>query len=89
VKSGRRTPLPLQFLPIMNQSKEEINKALLLEAFDTLFNKKDFAKAAEYCASSLRTKGKTSCGLLLNLADFCASRAFSELPERILVLDSE
>ena len=30
------------------QTKEEENKALVLKAFDRLFNKKDFAKAAEY-----------------------------------------
>jgi hypothetical protein len=30
------------------QTKEEENKALVLKAFDTLFNRKDFAKAAEY-----------------------------------------
>jgi predicted SnoaL-like aldol condensation-catalyzing enzyme len=32
----------------MNESKEEKTKALVLDAFDVLFNKKDFAKAAEY-----------------------------------------
>ena len=30
------------------QTKEEENKALVLKAFDTLFDKKAFAKAAEY-----------------------------------------
>jgi hypothetical protein len=30
------------------QTKEEENKALVLKAFDTLLNKKDFAKAAKY-----------------------------------------
>ena len=30
------------------QTKEKENKALVLKAFDTLFDKKDFAKAAEY-----------------------------------------
>jgi len=30
------------------QTKEEESKALVLKAFDTLFNKKDFAKAAKY-----------------------------------------
>ena len=29
----------------MSQTKEEKNKALLLDAFDTLFNKRDYAAA--------------------------------------------
>jgi predicted SnoaL-like aldol condensation-catalyzing enzyme len=32
----------------MNQSKEEKNKALVLEAFETLFNKRDYAAAERY-----------------------------------------
>ena len=32
----------------MNQTKEEKNKALVLEAFDTLFNKRDYAAAEKY-----------------------------------------
>ena len=32
----------------MSQSKEEKNKALVLEAFDTLFNKRDYAAAERY-----------------------------------------
>jgi predicted SnoaL-like aldol condensation-catalyzing enzyme len=32
----------------MNQTKEEKNKALVLEAFDTLFNKRDYAAAERY-----------------------------------------
>src|SRR5271156_6027215 len=32
----------------MNQTKEAKNKALVLEAFDTLFNKRDYAKAERY-----------------------------------------
>jgi predicted SnoaL-like aldol condensation-catalyzing enzyme len=32
----------------MNQTKEAINKALVLNAFDTLFNKRDYAKAERY-----------------------------------------
>jgi predicted SnoaL-like aldol condensation-catalyzing enzyme len=32
----------------MNQSKEEKNKALVLEAFDTLFNKRNYAAAERY-----------------------------------------
>ena len=32
----------------MNQSQEAKNKALVLEAFDTLFNKRDYAKAEQY-----------------------------------------
>jgi predicted SnoaL-like aldol condensation-catalyzing enzyme len=47
------------------QTKEEENKALVLKAFDTLFNKKDFAKAAKYSsegyipAQRQRKTGKT------------------------------
>src|SRR6202047_2826075 len=32
----------------MNQTKEAKNKALVLEAFDTLFNKRDYAAAERY-----------------------------------------
>jgi predicted SnoaL-like aldol condensation-catalyzing enzyme len=32
----------------MNPTQEEKNKALVLEAFDTLFNKRDYAAAARY-----------------------------------------
>jgi predicted SnoaL-like aldol condensation-catalyzing enzyme len=32
----------------MNQTKEQKNKALVLEAFDTLFNKRDYAAAERY-----------------------------------------
>jgi predicted SnoaL-like aldol condensation-catalyzing enzyme len=32
----------------MNQTKEAFNKALVLEAFDTLFNKRDYAKAERF-----------------------------------------
>jgi len=32
----------------MNQTKEANNKALVLEAFDTLFNKRDYATAERY-----------------------------------------
>jgi len=32
----------------MSRSKQEENKALVLEAFDTLFNKRDYAAAARY-----------------------------------------
>jgi predicted SnoaL-like aldol condensation-catalyzing enzyme len=32
----------------MNQTKEEKNKALVLKAFDTLFNKRDYAAAERY-----------------------------------------
>src|ERR1700738_430505 len=32
----------------MNQTKEEKNKALVLEAFDTLFNKRNYAAAERY-----------------------------------------
>ena len=32
----------------MNPNKQEANKALVLEAFDTLFNKRDYAAAERY-----------------------------------------
>ena len=32
----------------MSQSKQEKNKALVLEAFDTLFNKRDYVAAERY-----------------------------------------
>jgi len=32
----------------MNSTKQEKNKALVLEAFDTLFNKRDYAAAEKY-----------------------------------------
>jgi predicted SnoaL-like aldol condensation-catalyzing enzyme len=32
----------------MNRTKQEKNKALVLEAFDTLFNKRDYAAAERY-----------------------------------------
>ena len=32
----------------MSQTKQEKNKALLLEGFDVLFNKRDFAGAEKY-----------------------------------------
>jgi hypothetical protein len=32
----------------MNPTKQEKNKALVLEAFDTLFNKRDYVAAARY-----------------------------------------
>jgi predicted SnoaL-like aldol condensation-catalyzing enzyme len=32
----------------MSQTTQEKNKALLLEAFDTLFNKRDYAAAERY-----------------------------------------
>jgi predicted SnoaL-like aldol condensation-catalyzing enzyme len=36
----------------MELAKAEKNKALVLEAFDTLFNKKDFAAAERYWSPS-------------------------------------
>ena len=33
----------------MEQTIEQKNKALVLEAFDTLFNRKDFTAAEKYC----------------------------------------
>ena len=34
----------------MNQTIEEKNKELVLKAFDTLFNKRDYAAAERYCS---------------------------------------
>jgi predicted SnoaL-like aldol condensation-catalyzing enzyme len=36
----------------MSQSKESKNKALVLEAFDTLFNKRDYAAAERFWSSN-------------------------------------
>jgi predicted SnoaL-like aldol condensation-catalyzing enzyme len=36
----------------MNQTREARNKALVLEAFETLFNKRDYATAERYCSPS-------------------------------------
>jgi predicted SnoaL-like aldol condensation-catalyzing enzyme len=36
----------------MSQSIQEKNKALVLEAFDTLFNKRDYAAAEKYWSSN-------------------------------------
>ena len=36
----------------MNQSKESKNKALVLEAFDTLFNKRDYVAAERFWSSN-------------------------------------
>ena len=36
----------------MNPTKQETNKALVLEAFDTLFNKRDYAAAERYWSPS-------------------------------------
>jgi hypothetical protein len=48
-KVVRKKPRVMEIKSYANtQTKEEENKALVLKAFDTLFNKKDFAKAAEY-----------------------------------------
>jgi len=33
----------------MSQTQRETNKALVLEAFDTLFNKRAYAAAERYC----------------------------------------
>jgi predicted SnoaL-like aldol condensation-catalyzing enzyme len=35
----------------MNRTKQEENKAVVLEAFDTLFNKRDYAAAERYWSS--------------------------------------
>ncbi len=33
----------------MSRTKQEKNKVLVLEAFDTLFNKRDYVAAERYC----------------------------------------
>lgn len=35
----------------MNQAREETNKSLVLQAFETLFNRRDFAKAMDFWSS--------------------------------------
>jgi predicted SnoaL-like aldol condensation-catalyzing enzyme len=35
----------------MSQTMQERNKALVLEAFDTLFNKRDYAAAEQFCSA--------------------------------------
>jgi hypothetical protein len=40
----------------MNQSIQARNKALVLEAFDTLFNKRDYARAERYWSPNLTTR---------------------------------
>ena len=39
----------------MEQTIEQKNKALVLEAFDTLFNRKDFAAAEEVLVAQLHS----------------------------------
>jgi len=58
----------------MSQTIESINKALVLEAFDTLFNKRDYAAAERYWSPAT-----SSTALTLNLAEkvsSSSSRAF-------------
>jgi hypothetical protein len=40
----------------MSQSMESKNKALVLEAFDTLFNKRDYPAAERFWSSNYRPK---------------------------------
>jgi ketosteroid isomerase-like protein len=43
----------------MNQSIESKNKALVLEAFDTLFNKRDYAAAERYWSPNYNWRNLT------------------------------
>ena len=43
----------------MSTSKEEKNKALVLEAFDTLFNKRDYSAAERYWSAELYPAQRT------------------------------
>ena len=40
---------------VMSQTTQERNKAFVLEAFDTLFNKRDYAAAERYWSPRLYT----------------------------------
>ena len=44
----------------MSQTIQEKNKALVLEAFDTLFNKRDYAAAERYWSPNLSSTALTS-----------------------------
>jgi predicted SnoaL-like aldol condensation-catalyzing enzyme len=44
-------PLPIQEETTMSRTSPEQNKALVLEAFDTLFNKRDYAAAERFWSS--------------------------------------
>ena len=39
-------------VPQMEKTREEANKALVLEAFDTLFNKRDYKAAERYWSAN-------------------------------------
>jgi hypothetical protein len=58
----------------MNQTIEEKNKALVLAAFDTLFNKRDYASAERYCFFT------NNESLLVAKADGVDSRELARLP---------
>jgi hypothetical protein len=44
----------------MNPTKQERNKALVLEAFDTLFNKRDYAAAENFGRLTVSSTALTS-----------------------------
>jgi hypothetical protein len=47
----------------MSQTLQEKNKALVLEAFDTLFNKRDYATAERYFAGHVSSAWHSqACG---------------------------
>ena len=50
----------------MSQSKLEKNKALVLEAFDTLFNKRDYVAAERYWSPMTPLVATTTINLRLN-----------------------
>jgi hypothetical protein len=45
---------------IMSQTIQEKNKALLLDAFDTLFNKRDYVAAGKYWSPTISSTARTS-----------------------------
>jgi hypothetical protein len=70
----------------MSRTKQEKNKALVLEAFDTLFNKRDYVAAERYWSPEVLIShlGVRGCSI--------SSRAFrrrsSMSPERSLLMET-
>jgi hypothetical protein len=50
----------------MSQTIEEKNKALVLKAFDTLFNKRDYAAAEKYWSPKVNEETSVSAPSELN-----------------------
>ena len=55
----------------MSQTKPERNKALVLEAFDTLFNKRDYVAAERYWSSAY-IQHSARIRTVINLRGCCA-----------------